>query len=229
MCRPRIWLTPAASLLWMPVRWRRRPTVARCLADVIHSHSGTKVFIEQEVLALTRAVNGQREHARMDLVFNHLMVLSHTCLDVSIVALFSCNPSLVAAASTRPGHMAKRADKSKFDRYPHMNIVQFILATTGRPGPHARKFNSNLMKDDDNSPLAIRDTWSAIQSVLHSAISKQQAHSRRYVTSVDRCHSQFYLCRPRYASCQYRPNGKAHSILSLKPTAAELCGPAPFR
>ena len=30
----------------------------------------TKVFIEQEVLALTRVVDGQREHARMDLVFN---------------------------------------------------------------------------------------------------------------------------------------------------------------
>ena len=44
--------------------------VARCLADVIHSQSGTKVFIEQEVPALTRVVNGQREHAYMDLVFN---------------------------------------------------------------------------------------------------------------------------------------------------------------
>ena len=30
------------------------------------------------------------------------------------------------------------------------------------------------MKDADNPPLAIRDTWSALQSVLHSAISKQQ-------------------------------------------------------
>ena len=34
------------------------------------THSGTKVFIEQEVPALPRVVNGQREHARMDLVFN---------------------------------------------------------------------------------------------------------------------------------------------------------------
>ena len=42
----------------------------RCLADVIQSNSGAKVFIEQEVLALTRVVNGQTEHARMDLVFN---------------------------------------------------------------------------------------------------------------------------------------------------------------
>ena len=73
---------------------RRHAAEARCLADVTHSHSGTKVFFEQEVLALTRVVNGQREHARMDLVFN--LNGSVTYLDVSIVAPFSCNPSLVS-------------------------------------------------------------------------------------------------------------------------------------
>ena len=116
---------------------RRHAALARCLADIIHSHSGVKVFIEQEVPALTRVVNGQTEHARMDLVFN--LHGSITYLDVSIVAPFSCNPSLVAAASTKPGLMAKRAEKAKFDRYPHINLVPFILETTGRPGPHARK------------------------------------------------------------------------------------------
>ena len=45
---------------------RRHAVVGRCLADVIQSHCGAKVFIEQEVLALTRVVNGQTEHARMD-------------------------------------------------------------------------------------------------------------------------------------------------------------------
>ena len=49
---------------------RRHAALAQCLADIIHSHSGVKVFIEQEVPALTRVVNGQTEHARMDLVFN---------------------------------------------------------------------------------------------------------------------------------------------------------------
>ena len=83
----------------------------RCLADVIHSHSGTKVFIEQEVPALTRVVNGQTEHARMDLVFN--LNGSVTYLDVSIVAPFSCNLSLVSSASTKPGLMAKRAERNK--------------------------------------------------------------------------------------------------------------------
>ena len=94
---------------------RRHAALARCLADVIQSHSGVKVFVEQEVPALTRVVNGQTEHARMDLVFN--LNGSVTYLDVSIVAPFSCSPSLVSAASTKPGLMAKRAEKIKFDRY----------------------------------------------------------------------------------------------------------------
>ena len=139
----------------------------RCHADVIQSHSGAQVFIEQEVPALIRVVNGQTEHARIDLVFN--INGSVTYLDVSIVAPFYCNPSLVSEASTKPG-----LRENKFDRYPQINLVPFILETTGRPGPHARKFISYLMRDADDPPQAIRDTWSAIRSVLHSAISKQQ-------------------------------------------------------
>ena len=75
------------------------------LADVIQSRSGTKVLIEQEVLGLTRVVNGQREHVGMDLVFN--LNGSVTYLDVSIVAPFSCNPSLVSEASTTRTHGKK--------------------------------------------------------------------------------------------------------------------------
>ena len=60
---------------------RRHAALARCLADIIQSHSGVKVFNEQEVPALTRVVNGQ---TRMDLVFN--LHGSITYLDVSIVA-----------------------------------------------------------------------------------------------------------------------------------------------
>ena len=98
---------------------RRHAALARCLADVIQSHSGIKVFIEQEVRALTRVVNGQTEHVRMDLVFN--LNGSVTYLVVSIVAPFSCSPSLVSAASTKPGLMAKRAEKNKFDWYPQQS------------------------------------------------------------------------------------------------------------
>ena len=122
--------------------------MARCPADAIHSHRDTKVFIEQEVPALTRIVNDQREHARMDLLFN--LNGSATYLDVSIVAHFSCNGALVAAANTRSRHMAKRPEKGKFSRYPHINLAPFNLETTCRPGQHPRKFISNLMKDADN-------------------------------------------------------------------------------
>ena len=80
---------------------RRHAALARCLADVIQSHSGAKVFIEQEVPALTRVVNGQTEHARMDLVFD--LHGSITYLDVSIVAPFSCLtvPGLSSKHKTR--------------------------------------------------------------------------------------------------------------------------------
>ena len=70
--------------------------------------------------------------------------------------------------------MAKRAEKSEIDRYPHINLVPFILETPGRPGHHAKKFINNLMKDADNPPLATPGHLVSLQSVLHSAISKQQ-------------------------------------------------------
>ena len=88
---------------------RRHAAEAGCPADVIHSHSGAKVYIKQAVPAFTRIVNRQREHARVDLVFD--LNGSTTYLDVAIVVPFSSNPALVAAASTRAG-------KTKFDRYP---------------------------------------------------------------------------------------------------------------
>ena len=157
----------------------------------------------------------------MDLVFN--LNGSVTYLDVSIVAPFSCNPSLVSAASTKPGLMAKRAEKNKFDRYPHINLVPFILETTGRPGPHAKKFISYPLRDADNPPLAIRDTWSTIQSVLRvpSPNNNSQPPLRNplFVTPS-------ILSMPHASGCKYRPNGNAHSVFSLKPTAAVPCGPA---
>ena len=36
---------------------RRRAALARCFADIIHSHSEVQVFIEQELLAFNRVVN----------------------------------------------------------------------------------------------------------------------------------------------------------------------------
>ena len=48
----------------------RHAAVARCRADVIQTHNGTKVYVEQTVPFLSRLVNNQVEHAREDLVFD---------------------------------------------------------------------------------------------------------------------------------------------------------------
>ena len=176
------------------------------------------------MLALARVVNGLTKHARMDLVFN--LKGSITYLDVSIVAPFSCNPSLVFAASTKPGVMAKKAEKTKFDRYPHINLVPFILETTGRPGPHARKFINYLLRDADKPPIAVRDTWSTIQSVLHSAISKKTTHGSHYVTLGVDCHTQlflniWYLWLPVLSHRE-----RTQPFFSFKAAAVVPCGPA---
>ena len=94
----------------------------------------------------TRVMNGQVKHARMASCCrssrcDHVPRCRH-CHS------FLHQPALIAAASTLPGHMAKRAEKTKFDRYPHV----------GRPGYHSKKFISDFMEDADNPSLAIRDT-----------------------------------------------------------------------
>ena len=95
---------------------RRHAALARCLADIIQSHSGVKVFIEKKVPALTRIVHGQPERARMDHVFN--LHGSITNLDVSIVAPFSCNTSLVSAASAKPGFYGQESGEDQIRQVP---------------------------------------------------------------------------------------------------------------
>ena len=85
-------------------------------------------------------------------------------------------------------------------------VVPFILETTGRPGHHAKKFINNLMKDADNPPLAIRDTWSA---------------SKAYSTapSPDN-NSQPPLRDPRVAFCH------TLSCFSLSSSVCEVSAPS---
>ena len=99
--------------------------VGRCLVDVIQTHSGTKVYIEQTIPAIARVVNNQVEHARVTLVFDQSGITAF--VDVAIVTPFSYSPGLISAASARPGYMAKRAEKTKFDRHPHINLVPCLL------------------------------------------------------------------------------------------------------
>ena len=115
----------------------------------------------------------QPEGARMDIVFN--LDGQTYYIDTAVITPFSANAGLISAASARPGHMAKREEKKKFDRTSRINLAPVILETTGRPGYHAQKFIKHLFSSDtDHPPTAIRDAWAAIQTTLHSCISKQQ-------------------------------------------------------
>ena len=87
---------------------------------------------------------------------------------------FICDGSETSNGGGAAGYVAKREEKNKFDRYPRINLVPFILKSTGRPGYHARKFIKHLYDDTDHPPTAVRDAWAAIQTTLHNSISKQQ-------------------------------------------------------
>ena len=153
---------------------QRYSALARCLADLVTTHTGAKVHLEQTIpgLPCEPHLEAQPEGARMDIVFN--LHGQRYYIDTAAVTPFSSSPALIATASTRPGYMAKREDKKKFDRYPRINLVPFILETTGRPGYHAQKLIKLLFSDTDHPPTAIRDSWAATQTTLRSCISKQQ-------------------------------------------------------
>ena len=152
---------------------QRHSALARCPADLITAHTGTKAYIEQSLPWLTHTnSNGQTEMARVDVVVALHGITYY--MDTAIVSPFSSSISLMTAASARPGYMAKREEKKKFERYPRINLVPFILEATGRPGYHAQKFIKQLYSDADHPPTAIRDAWTAIQTTLHNSIFKQQ-------------------------------------------------------
>ena len=80
---------------------RRHAALARCLADIIYSHSGAKVFIEQEEPALTRVVNGQTEHARMDLVFNLNGSVTYFWMSLSLLLSLAIRPWFLLPAQNQ--------------------------------------------------------------------------------------------------------------------------------
>ena len=82
---------------------QRHSALARCLADLITTHTGVKVHIEQSIPRLTHTKqNGQIELARMDIVVA-LRGITYF-FDTAIVSPFSANVGLMTAASSRPGH-----------------------------------------------------------------------------------------------------------------------------
>ena len=138
---------------------RRHAAVTRCLADVIHN--GTKVYIEQVIPALTRVVNGQDETCAHGPRFQSQLAPPRTSMLPLCHLSPAARPSLQQPApaqgclhccafllqsvpsSLQPAQnqdlWPRERNKVKFDRYPHINLVPFILETTGRPGHHAKK------------------------------------------------------------------------------------------
>ena len=151
----------------------RHDAVVRCLADLVQKIGGKQTRVEQWIPTMQRTnARGERECARLDVVF--LDNGQPTYLDVAIVAPFSTDPGMLAAAAVKPGYMARRAERGKFNRYPGHRLVPFVLETTGRPGQHAKKFIRALVQDHPTPAIAARDVWACIQNVLHSTISQQQ-------------------------------------------------------
>ena len=93
---------------------RRHAAVARCLAVVVKNPQRRPSNNQVEPRAWTSCL---------------IITLATTLID----ALLSSNPGLISAASALPSYMAKRAEKIKFDRHPHINLVPLVLDTTAVP------------------------------------------------------------------------------------------------
>ena len=121
--------------------------------------------------------------------------------------------------------VAKRAEKSKFDRYPHINLVPFILETTGRPGPHARKFMNYLLRDADNPPIAVRETWAAskVSSTVPSPNNNLRQSLRDSWGLLSHFVSFVYIVLTNASPAS---PGTHIACFGLKPAAAVPCGPA---
>ena len=106
------------------------------------------VFIEQAVPARTRVVNGQGEHARMDLVFN--LNGSATYLDVSIFLLLPATRLLLLqqapAQDTWPRELRRTNSTDIHTSTLSLSTLKPPDALDNMP----RIFISSLMKDADN-------------------------------------------------------------------------------
>ena len=145
---------------------RRHAAVARCIADVIQSHSGARVFIELEVPALTRVVNGQTEHARMDLVYRPKR-LSHVfgCLHCCSFLLQSV-PGLSSQHKTRTHGQKSREEQIWTDIHTSTSFL-----SSSRPQVGLAHMPGNSSATSCEMPTI---PGQPSQSVLHRAISKQQ-------------------------------------------------------
>ena len=147
---------------------QRHSALARCLADLVTTHTGAKTI---PGLPREPQPGAESEGARVDVVFN---LRGHTfCIDTAVVTPFSSNAGLISAASARTGCMVERQEKKQFDRYPRINLVPLSLEITGGSGYHAQTFIKQFCSDTDHPLTSIRDGWAGIQTTSHNSVCKQ--------------------------------------------------------
>ena len=158
---------------------------------------GHKVFIEQEVPALTRVVNGQTEHARMNLVFN--LNGSVTYLDVSIVAPLSCNPSLVSQQPVQNQDLWPKERK-------RTNLADIHTSTSFLPSSRPQVGLAHMPGDSSatSCQMPITRHWP-------SGTPGQPSKVCSTATIV----APSFLSMHRASGCKYRPNGNAHTAFSV--------------
>ena len=114
---------------------------------------------------LSLVVNGQREHARMDLVFN--LNGSVTFLDVSIVAHLSCNPSQLRkpnltdthASTSSISYSRPQADRGHTPENSSAILCEMLRTPRMPSGTHGQlsKVCSAVPSPNNNSQLPLRD------------------------------------------------------------------------
>ena len=131
---------------------RRHAAVTRCLADVIFSHSGAKVFIEQEVPAVTRIVNGQREHACMDLG-DARAAFCHT------LSCFSLSPSLCEVSVPSLREHCRGFSFKLAPALPCGLAVTTLLSMTTSTTPPTLSYSSLLTPTSPQPYLLVSPRW----------------------------------------------------------------------
>ena len=140
-------------------------------------------------------------------------MVSRTTSIQPIVAPFYSNIGLMTAASGRPGFLSKREEKKKFERYPRINLIPFILETTGRPGYHAQKFIKQLYSDADHptdSHPGRLDSYPNHSAQQHLQTTASGSHYVTVMTSVS--HTLSHFCAPNTQPLLTRPSASSQHI-----------------
>ena len=151
----------------------RQDGLVRCLGILAARNLDPKPKLEQIIPELARAVAGQIEQARLDVVVHD--GVSRTIVDVVVVSPYAGDASFRRACARRDGHAARRAEVAKRARHPSCELVPFAVETRGRLGADAR---ASLVRCADASAAPARELqylYRAVSSVLQDGVARQLA------------------------------------------------------